>query len=60
MKRVMARAARVMATATKRAMVTNGDNMGNCYGQESGRHLTAATIAMGLVTALLLQLERGG
>jgi hypothetical protein len=55
----------MMATATKRAMVTNDDNMGNRYGQENGGRLTLATIAMGMGMAqrampLLLQLERGG
>jgi hypothetical protein len=37
MKRAMARVARAMAMATKRAMATNGDNMGNGYGKEASR-----------------------
>ncbi len=64
-KRGMARAARVMATATKRAMATDGDNLGNGYGKETGNQAMAATIAMGMGTAqrtwpLMLRLERGG
>jgi hypothetical protein len=56
---------RAMATATKRAIVTNGDNMGNSYGKEGGGHLMAATMAMGMGTVrrtwpFALQLERGG
>ncbi len=34
----MARAARVMATATKMAMATDGNNTGNCYGKEGGNN----------------------
>jgi hypothetical protein len=30
--------------ATKRAMATNGTNTGNGYSEQSGRHLTAATM----------------
>jgi hypothetical protein len=45
MKRAMARAARVMATATKMAMATDGNNSGNGYSKEGSRHLTAATMA---------------
>jgi hypothetical protein len=63
----MMRAARgmVMATATKRPMVTDGDNMGNGYGEEASRQATAPTMAMGMGTVqrtwlLTLQLERGG
>ncbi len=61
----MTRAARVMATATKRAMATGGDNRGNGYGKEGGGQATAATMAMGMGTAqrsqpLALWLERGG
>ncbi len=41
-KRAMARVAR----AKKRAVVTNGDNMGNGYGKESGGHLTTAATGM--------------
>jgi hypothetical protein len=54
-----------MATATKRAMVTNGDNTGNGYGKEGDGRLMAATMAMGMGKAqrtgpFKLQLERGG
>ncbi len=52
---------RVMAQATKRAMATNGDNMGNGYGKEGGRHSTAAMMGMVQRTwPLALRLERGG
>ncbi len=57
----MARAARVMATAAKRMIATNGNNAGNGYGKEGGGRLTAAT--MGTVQRthpLALRLERGG
>ncbi len=47
-KRAISRAARMMATATKRAMATDGNTTGNSYGKESGRHLTAGTMAMGM------------
>jgi hypothetical protein len=55
----------VMATTSKRAIVTNGDNTGNGYGKEGGGQAAAATMAMGMGTAqrtwpLALQLERGG
>ena len=61
----MARVARAMAMATKRAMATDGDNMGNGYGKEASGQATVATMAMGMGTAqrtwpLTLQLERGG
>ncbi len=61
MKRAMARAARAMATATRRVMATNGDNTGNGYGEEGSGRLTVAT--MGTVQRthpLALRLERGG
>jgi hypothetical protein len=35
-----------MATATKRVMVTNGDNTGNEYGKEGGGRSLAATMGM--------------
>ncbi len=35
---------RAMPMATKRAMVTNGNNTGNGYGKEGGRHSTVATM----------------
>ncbi len=47
----MARVARVMATASKRVMVTDGNNTGNGYGKEPSRQATAATMAMGMGTA---------
>ncbi len=57
----MARAARAMATITKRVMATNGDNTGNGYGKEGGGRSTAATMGMARKThPLVLQLERGG
>jgi hypothetical protein len=60
MKRVMARAARAMAMATKRVMATNGDNTGNGYGKEGGGRSMVATMGMAQRTHLLaLQLERG-
>jgi hypothetical protein len=37
-----------MSTVTKRVMVTNGDNMGNSYGEEAGGPATAAKMAMGM------------
>jgi hypothetical protein len=46
MKRATARAARVMATATKRVMATGGDNTVNGYGKEGGGRSTAATMGM--------------
>jgi hypothetical protein len=42
----MARAARAMATATKIAIATNGDNLDDGYGKEGGGHLTAAIMGM--------------
>jgi hypothetical protein len=57
MKRTMARAARVMATATKRAMATNGDNMDNGYCKEDDGRSTAVTRGMAQRTwPLVLQL----
>ncbi len=50
---------RLMATTTKKAMATDGDNTGNGYGKVSGGRLTAA--AMGMAQRklhLMLQLER--
>ena len=43
--------AMVMATATKRAMATDGDNTCNGDGKEGGEEATAATMAMGRVKA---------
>ncbi len=56
---------RAMATATKRALATNHNNMGNGYSKEGGGPLMAVVMAMGMGTAqrtwpLVLQLERGG
>jgi hypothetical protein len=64
MKREMARAARVMAMATKRAILTNGNNMGIGYGKEGGGKAMAATMAMGMgmvqrTWPLVLRPERG-
>jgi hypothetical protein len=63
----MLKAARVMAmaTATKRAIATNGNNTGNSYGKEASGQATVATMGMGMGTVqrtwlLMLQLERGG
>jgi hypothetical protein len=61
----MVRVPRAMAMVTKRAMATDGNNTGNGYGEEASRQATAATMAMGMETALrtwplMLQLERGG
>jgi hypothetical protein len=47
----MARAARAMATATKKAMATNGNNLGYDYGEEAGGQV--ATMAMGMLVALI-------
>ncbi len=60
----MARVARVMATATKRVMATDGNNTGNGYCEEASGQATVVTMAMGMGTAqrtwpLTLQLERG-
>jgi hypothetical protein len=61
MKRAMARAARAMAMATKRAMETNSDNTGNGYGKEGDGHLTAAAMGTARITRpLALHMERGG
>jgi hypothetical protein len=61
----MVRVARAMATATKRAMATNGntvsmamkrtmatdgDNTGNGYNEEAGGQATVATMAMAMGT----------
>ncbi len=44
-KKAIARATkRAMVMATTRAMVTNGNNMGNGYGKEGGGRLMAATM----------------
>ncbi len=53
LKRAMMRAARAMAMAmaTMRAMATNSDNTGNCYGKEASRQAMAVTMAMGMGTA---------
>jgi hypothetical protein len=66
-KRAMMRKARAMAmaTATKRAMATDGHNTGNGDGKEGGERATAATMAMGRGKARrtwppTLRLERGG
>jgi hypothetical protein len=57
----MARAARAMARATKRVMVTDGNNTGNGYGEEGGGCSTAAMMGMAQRThPLALRLERGG
>jgi hypothetical protein len=40
-----------MATVTKRAMATDGNNTGNGYSKEASRQVTAATMAMGMGTA---------
>ncbi len=59
-KKAIARVARVMATATKRAMATNDDNTGNGYGEEDDGSSTAATMGMARRTRpLALRLERG-
>ncbi len=54
-----------MATVTKRLVATDGDNMGNGYGEEASGQAMVATMAMGIGMAqrtwpLTLQLERGG
>jgi hypothetical protein len=59
-KRAMARTARAMATATKRVMATDGDNLDNDYCKEDDRHLTVETRGTAQRTRpLVLQLERG-
>jgi hypothetical protein len=61
MKRAMARVARVMAMATKRAMATNGNNTDNGYCEEGDGRLTAATRGTARRTQpLALQLEGVG
>ncbi len=52
-KRAIARAARAMAMATKRAMVTGGNNKDNDYGKEGGGRLSAATRGTAQRTRLL-------
>jgi hypothetical protein len=54
-----------MAVATKRAIATASNNMGNGEGKESGGQATAGTMEMGRGVAqrtwpLTLQLKRGG
>jgi hypothetical protein len=46
----MVRVAREMATVTKRAMATDGNNLGNGYGKEAGGQGRAATMAIGVGT----------
>jgi hypothetical protein len=61
MNRAVTRAARAMATATKRAMATNGNNRDNGYGEEGGGCLRAATRGVAQRTRpLALRLERVG
>ena len=55
MKRAMARAARVMVMATKRAMATNGNTRGNGHGKEDDRLLIAATMGMAQRTRPLMK-----
>ncbi len=60
----MTRVARAMGLATKRVMATNGNSMGDGYGEEGCGHLMVATIVMGMGTAqwtwlFVLRLERG-
>jgi hypothetical protein len=45
------RAARSMATAPKKTMATDSDNMGNGYGKEGGGGFTAKTMTMGMEMA---------
>jgi hypothetical protein len=50
-----------MAMATKRAMVTDDDNMGNGYSEEDDGRLMAVMMGVAQRTRLLaLQLEREG
>jgi hypothetical protein len=42
----IARAARAMVMAMKRAMATNGNSMGNGYGKEGDEQLKVATMGM--------------
>ncbi len=47
MKRAMAQATKgMMATATKRGMATDSDNIGNGYSEGGGRHSMVATMGM--------------
>jgi hypothetical protein len=61
----------MMAMATKRVMVTNGNTMDNGHGKEGGGRSTAVTVANNCngngdgdgakdMATLALQLERGG
>ncbi len=50
----MVRAARAMATATKRAMATDGNNMGNGYGKEGDRRSMAEMMGMARKTRPLM------
>jgi hypothetical protein len=50
-KRAMATNGNTMSTATKMAMATNGNTMGIGYGEEAGGQATAVTMAMGMGTA---------
>ncbi len=60
-KRVMAMMARVMVTATERAMVTDGNTTDNGHGKEGDGHLMVAMMGTAQKTRLLtLGLERGG
>jgi hypothetical protein len=57
----MARVARAMATAMKRAMATDNDNTGNGYGEEDDGRSMAATMGTAQRTwPLVLRLERRG
>jgi hypothetical protein len=57
----MARAARVMAMAMKRAMATDGNNTDIGYCKEGDGRSTAATRGTAQRTwSLVLRLERGG
>jgi hypothetical protein len=47
----MARAARVMVMATKRAMANDGNDRGNGYGKKGGRRSLVVTMVMGMETA---------
>ncbi len=46
MNMAIARAARAMVMAMKRAMATNGNSMGNGYGKEGDEQLKVATMGM--------------
>jgi hypothetical protein len=57
----MSRAARAMAMATKKAMVTDGNNMDIGYCKEGDGRSTAATRGTARRTRpLVLRLEKGG